>query len=76
MLRNDVVMAVKEGLFAIFPVSDVDEGIEILTGIAAGELDTTGSYPSDTINGMAVARLKEMAEKIKKFSSSSDDDNK
>ncbi len=76
MLRNDVVMAVKEGLFAIFPVSDVDEGIEILTGIAAGELDKTGLYPDDSINGMAVIRLKKMAEKIKKFSSSSDDDNK
>ena len=74
MLRNDVVTAVREGLFAIFPISDVDEGIEILTGMPAGKLDTTGFYPSGSINGIAVARLKEMAEKIKKFSSSSDDD--
>ena len=76
MLRNDVVTAVNDGLFAIYPVSDVDEGIEILTGMPAGKLDKTGSYPSESINGMAVARLKEMAEKIKKFTSSSDDDNK
>ena len=74
MLRNDVVTAVQEGLFAIFPVSDVDEGIEILTGIPAGELDKTGLYHTGSINAMAVARLKEMAEKIKKFTSSSDDD--
>ena len=75
MLRNDVVEAVRQGLFSIIPVSDVDEGIEILTGIPAGKLDTTGKYPPDTINGMAVARLNEMAEKLKKFTSSSDDDN-
>ncbi len=74
MLRHDVVTAVREGLFVIFPVSDVDEGIEILTGIPAGELDKSGCYPSDSVNGMAVARLNEMAEKIKKFSSSQNDD--
>ena len=73
MLRNDVVEAVRQGLFSIFPVSNVDEGIEILTGIPAGELDKTGKYPFDTINGMAVARLNAMAEKLKKFTASSDD---
>ena len=75
MLRNDVVEAVRQGLFSIFPVSDDDEGIEILTGRPAGELDQTGIYPPDTINGMAVERLKKMAEKIKTFNSSSDDEN-
>jgi lon-related putative ATP-dependent protease len=76
MLRNDVVEAVRQGLFSIFPVTDVDEGIEILTGRPAGELDKTGKYPPDTINGMAVARLNDMAKKLKKFTSSSDDANK
>ncbi|MEI8185158.1 MAG: AAA family ATPase [Chlorobiaceae bacterium] len=75
MLRNDVVEAVRQGLFSIFPISDVDEGIEILTGKPAGELDITGKYPPESINGMAVARLHEMGEKIKKFTSSSDDEN-
>jgi len=75
MLRHDVVEAVREGLFSIFPVSNVDEGIEILTDIPAGELDKNGHYPPDTINGMAVARLNEMAEKLKKFISSSSDNN-
>ncbi|MCX6178080.1 MAG: ATP-binding protein [Chlorobiales bacterium] len=75
MLRNDVVDAVRHGLFSIFPVTDVDEGIEILTGRQAGGLDKTGKYPPDTINGMAVARLNEMAEKLKKFTSSSDNAN-
>ena len=50
------------------------EGIEILTGIPAGELDSSGNYPPDSINGMAVARLGEMAEKLKQFSESSSED--
>ena len=74
MLRSDVVEAVRNGLFSLFPVAHVDEGIEILTGIPAGELDPAGNYPPDTINSMAVARLGEMAEKLKKFNESSSDD--
>lgn len=74
MLRSDVVEAVRKELFSIFPVTHIDEGIEILTGIPAGELDSSGNYPSDSINGMAVARLGEMAEKLKQFSESSGDD--
>ena len=74
MLRSDVIEAVRNGLFAVFPVTHVDEGIEILTGIPAGELDSSGNYPPDSINGMAVARLGKMAEKLKKFSESSSED--
>jgi lon-related putative ATP-dependent protease len=70
MLRADVVDAVKRGEFSIFPVSHIDEGIEILTGIPAGEQDASGNYPPGTINGLAVARLKLMAENQKKFESS------
>jgi len=74
MLRSDVVEAAREGLFAIYPVSHVDEGIEILTGIKAGEPDEHGCYPADTINGLTVAKLNDMADKLKKFSSTSNDE--
>jgi lon-related putative ATP-dependent protease len=74
MLRRDVVDAVRNGLFSIFPVTHVDEGIELLTGIPAGELDASGNYPTGSINGMTLARLGEMAEKLKQFSESSSDD--
>ena len=59
MLRNDVVEACKAGMFHIYPVSTVDEGIEILTGIPAGERDKDGKYPENTINGRVQARLNE-----------------
>ncbi|NTV08390.1 MAG: AAA family ATPase [Chlorobium limicola] len=71
MLRNDVVEAVKAGLFSIYPVSHIDEGIEILTGIPAGEADADGLYPPESVNGKVQARLQEMALKLKKFNAES-----
>lgn len=67
MLRADVVEAVRKGLFSIWPVSHIDEGIEILTGIPAGLPDAEGLYPPESINGKANARLKAMTMKLKKF---------
>jgi predicted ATP-dependent protease len=61
MLRHDVVEAVKHKKFHIYPVETIDAGIEILTGVSAGELDAQGHYPKDTINGKVETRLAEMA---------------
>jgi lon-related putative ATP-dependent protease len=57
MLRRDVVAAAEEGRFSITPIDTVDEGIALLTGIAAGTPDAEGAYPPDTINGRVAARL-------------------
>jgi predicted ATP-dependent protease len=51
MLRSDVVDAVKEGKFHIHAIGTIDEGIEVLTGVAAGERNADGHYPADSING-------------------------
>lgn len=67
MLRRDIVKAVEERLFSIWPVSTIDEGIEILTGIQAGETDKNGAWPEGTINAKVFDRLKAMAEKQKSF---------
>ena len=66
MLRRDVVDAVAEGRFHIYPVSSIDEGIEILTGVPAGAR-TNGCYPEGTVNSRVEARLKEFAEGLRKF---------
>lgn len=50
MLREDVLKAVDEGKFQIYAIDNVDDGIEILTGIKAGALDNTGKYPKGTVN--------------------------
>jgi lon-related putative ATP-dependent protease len=67
MLRQDVIQAVREGQFHIYPVETIDEGIEILTGVSVGKPDDEGKYPSESVNGRVYARLVELAEKRQKF---------
>jgi predicted ATP-dependent protease len=57
MLRRDVVAAVEEGRFAIYPIDTVDQGLELLTGVPAGEPDAAGAYPAGTLNQRIAARL-------------------
>ena len=67
MLRRDVVEAVRAGRFRIYPVTTVDEGIELLTGTAAGTPDAGGAYPPDTVNGRVAARLAAFANAARRF---------
>jgi lon-related putative ATP-dependent protease len=67
MLREDVREAVAEGNFQIFPISHVDDGIEILTGIPAGEPDEEGNYPEGTLNAIIVERLENVAKTARRF---------
>jgi predicted ATP-dependent protease len=61
MLRKDVVDAVANNEFQIYPIETIDQGIEILTGISAGVADENGEFPSDSINGLVKARLARLA---------------
>jgi len=63
MLRHDVVDAVQAGKFKIYSVESIDQGIEILTGEPAGERDSSGKFPADSVNQRVEARLIEFAEK-------------
>jgi len=74
MLRHDIVEAVQAGLFSIWPVTHIDEGIEILTGIPAGEPDETGSWPAGSVNAKVFERLSAMAEKQKSFAEKKSDE--
>ncbi|UCB46756.1 MAG: AAA family ATPase [Spirochaetota bacterium] len=67
MLREDIIKAVKDGRFHIYPVETIDQGVEILTGIAAGELKDDGTYPEGTLNHAVDRRLTEFAECWKEF---------
>ena len=66
MLKKDVVEAVKEGKFSIYPITKVDEGLEILTGMQVGELGEDGTYPEGTINYLVAKRLTEISESLEK----------
>jgi predicted ATP-dependent protease len=63
MLRRDVVDAVQAGTFHIYAVETIDQGIEILTGVPAGERDVSGNFPAGSVNQKIEARLIELAEK-------------
>ena len=67
MLKDEVVDAVRDGKFHVWPIKTVDEGIEILTGVPAGEKDEQGNYPSDSVHGRANRKLQEFAEKLKEY---------
>ena len=67
MLRHDVVEAVAASRFAVYPVRHVDEGIELLTGLPAGEPDGEGRYPEGTVNAKVLARLEAFAERRRRF---------
>ncbi len=67
MLKEEVVNAIEDGKFHIYPVDTVEEGIEVLTGVQAGEKKPDGTYPDGTINDSVQKRLLEMAETVKKY---------
>jgi predicted ATP-dependent protease len=57
MLRADVVQACAAGRFAVYPVRTIDQGIQLLTGRAAGERDADRLYPEGTVNRLVEDRL-------------------
>ena len=63
MLRHDVVAACAEGKFAVIPVETIDQGIAVLTGLPAGELDSHGEFPPGSVNRKVHSRLAGFARK-------------
>lgn len=57
MLRQDVVKAVEKGEFHIWAIDHVTEAIELFMGKPAGTLSEEGSYPINTVFGIAQAKL-------------------
>lgn len=76
MLRDDAVDAVRQGKFHIYSVKSIDEGIEILTGVPAGEKQADGAYPEGTINYLVDKKLKDIAVGLKEFGASSGEGDK
>ena len=67
MLHENVVKAAEEGKFHIYPVTTIDEAIELLTGIEAGESNEEGNYPEGSINCRVQARLEELVNLRQEF---------
>lgn len=74
MLRQEIVEACQAGQFHIHAVETIDQGIEILTGVAAGEAASDGSYPEGTINRLVRDRLVGFAKDGRSFAKSLEDE--
>jgi ATP-dependent Lon protease len=68
MLSNEVVEAVKLNQFHIYPITRVEEGIEILTGIKSGKKTSRG-YEKNSIFDLVEQKLKEMYKKSRAIKS-------
>lgn len=67
MLKQEVIDAVEQGRFSIWAVSHVDEGLEILTGMPAGQRLDDGRWPEGSVNDLVNQRLLKMAETVRTF---------
>jgi Lon-like ATP-dependent protease len=74
MLRKDLIQAVADGKFHIYAIDNIKDGIEILTGVAAGERNEEGKFPEDSVFGKVEARLQEMARSVKEFGKKKDEE--
>ena len=67
MLKKGVIDAVKEGKFHIWAISTIEEGIELLTGLEAGTLQSDGTYPEGTVFRKVDERLAELGDIVRRL---------
>lgn len=73
MLNQEVVQAVAAGEFHVYAVSTVDQAVEILTGLPAGEANEAGKFPEGSINYLTEKRLRDMSRARQEFAKSKED---
>jgi lon-related putative ATP-dependent protease len=76
MLRHDVVQAVEEGKFNVWAVETIEEGIEILTGLPAGERGDDGAFPDGSVYRLVDDKLTALAVGLRDFAKAADEDKK
>ncbi len=68
VLRRELLEKVEQGLFHLYAVRTVEEAIELLTGLPAGERGPDGRYPEESINGRVERKLLEFARRARALS--------
>jgi len=76
MLDEEVVEAVAQGTFHVYPVATIEEGIELLTGVAAGDRQEDGTYPDESVFGRVIARLDEIQKTMKAAAKNDEEEEK
>ncbi len=64
MLKQEVIDALKEEKFSIYSIETMEEGLEILTGKAAGVMNEDGTFPENSLNYLIMKRLTEISEAL------------
>ncbi|HXQ24796.1 MAG TPA: ATP-binding protein [Candidatus Acidoferrales bacterium] len=67
MLRDEVIEAVAQGRFHIYPIGTIEQGIEVLTGVRAGKRNAAGKFESGTVFAKVDVCLSRMAATLRKF---------
>ena len=65
VLRDDVARAIEDGKFHLYAIDNVAQGIEILTGLPAGDRDHSGRFPARSVFGRVERRIIEIAERLR-----------
>jgi predicted ATP-dependent protease len=65
MLKKEIVEAIRNRQFHIYPVMTVEEAAALLMGLETGKRDENGSFPSGTLYALVEQRLKELSEQEK-----------
>lgn len=67
MLNENVLKSVEDEKFHVWAIDTVDDGIEILTGIKAGQPNAKGVYPKGTVNALVAEKLSEYYKSYVRF---------
>jgi predicted ATP-dependent protease len=67
MLREDILDAVTNGKFHIWPIARIEQGVELLTGMPAGGRNGSGKFEDRTVFARVDDRLREMARMMKDY---------
>jgi predicted ATP-dependent protease len=73
MMEDEVVQPAKSGNFHIYTVATIDEGLDVLTGVAAGERHEDGSFPACTVYHAVESQLAEFRKKARDHAGFDDD---
>jgi predicted ATP-dependent protease len=76
MLKDEVIESVKEGKFLIYAIDRIEEGLELLTSLPAGELQEDGTYPEGTVNYLVMKRLDAISAALEKKKYKDDEEEK
>lgn len=71
-LADEVINAVKDGKFHIYPIKTIDEGIEILTSVESGKKKPDGTYEAGTVNYLVSEKLRKYAVTVAHYGEGAD----